>query len=681
MLYDGNISFAGGQNGGILADRIQADQYAAGVNVSTRNGALSPRLRFVQVPLRFRTNAEHVKYWPLFRQGKFQCACYYRSSSGSFHIVVISGLIFAVDPLTGKIQHVPIDIPSGQDQTKVDTMHPRMRRINFAIAGRFLVLFDWSQQRPIIMDGLKARRSASQSVFRTIDHVTTELIVPEVPPSRLGTFVQNRLFIGNDAHEFGAGDPVGGLNADAPITFEESLAPSSQYNGQFFSLGTTNVNNPITYMGYLQTADTSTGYGPLVVATDNSLYTFAANQPRSEWENGQFGSLSLYNGGVAGPRAAVNVNSDLLFVSGDGQIRSLNMGRADQAKWANSPMSREVSNWIVANDPSLVRYSVAASFGNMVFFTVNPFLTKAVLSDGTQCFDVAFRGMVVMELDNVSGLGQNARPAWAGLWQGICPMEICNGIYDGSHMLHVWSKDPGSVNNLYNVTNESDYDVFEEARKPVVSRLYTRLFDFDARFKNKRNAGADIKLTNIEGANRVDLRYRGSINGNFAKWREFFFGVKTNCEGREADELPSNHLPGSIRELHFGSPSEAICDAVTNEQGDFMRTAQLRLTISGANWMIEDLRLTVEDADDSSGGRISERLCPTGDALVYADNKPPCPVECEPTEDDFFTGANDWMLHSVPTRDPILCDPRKPCEPCTPPQAICKTPCDPCLTN
>ena len=98
MLYDGNISFAGGQNGGILADRIGADQFAAGVNVTTRDGALSPRPRFVQIPLRFRTQREQEKYGLLFKGGKFQCACFYRSSSGSFHIVVISGLIFAVDP-------------------------------------------------------------------------------------------------------------------------------------------------------------------------------------------------------------------------------------------------------------------------------------------------------------------------------------------------------------------------------------------------------------------------------------------------------------------------------------------------------------------------------------------------------------------------------------------------------
>lgn len=681
MLYDGNISFAGGQSGGILADRIQADQYAAGVNVSTRNGALSPRPRFVHVPLRFRDAGEHAKYYNLFRQGKFQCACYYRSSSGSFHIVVISGLIFAVDPLTGKVQHIPIDIPSGEDQTKVDTMHPRLRRVNFAIAGRFLVLFDWSQQRPVILDGLKARRSRNQIVTRVVSNVSTDLVIPEVPPSRLGTFVQNRLFIGNEAHEFGAGDPVGGLNADAPITFEESMAPSSQYNGQFFSLGTTNVNNPITYMGFLQTADTSTGYGPLVVATDNSVYTFAANQPRSTWETGQFGALSLYNAGIAGPRAGVNVNSDLLFISGDGQIRSLNMGRADQAKWANAPMSREVSNWIVASDPSLLTYAVAASFGNMVLFTVNPFTTTALQANGVRSFDVAFRGLVVMELDNVSGMGQSARPAWAGLWQGICPMELCTGIYNGAHMLHAWSKDAGSVNNLYRITDESDYDVFEGVNKPVVSRFYSRMFDFQARFKTKQGSGIDVKLTNLEGAARVDLRYRGSMSGRFAKWREFEFGVKTNCEGRASDELPSNHAPGSIRELHFGTPYESLCDCITNERSEYFRSAQLRMTIKAANWMLEDLRLTVEDADDTNGGRISEGFCNPGDPLEFADCTKPCPVECRPAEDDFFTGDDDWFLHSVPTREVNECDPRKPCEPCQPPEVICKTPCDPCLTN
>lgn len=681
MLYDGNISFAGGQSGGILADRIGADQFAAGVNVTTQNGALSPRHRFVQVPLQFRTRAEHDKYWSVFKRGKFQCACFYRSSSGAFHIVVVSGLIFAVDPITGKIQNVPIQIPAGQDQSKVDTMHPRLRRINFATAGRFLVLFDWAQQRPVIMDGLKARRASKQSVFRTTNNVTTELIVPEIPPSRLGAFVQNRLFIGNEAHEFGAGDPVGGLNADAPITFEESLAPSAQYNGQFFSLGATNVNNPITYMGYLQVADTSTGYGPLVVATDNSLYTFAANQPRANWEAGQFGSLSLYNAGIAGARAAVNVNSDLLFMSGDGNIRSLNMSRSDQAKWANAPISREVSNWIVAHDPSLLRYSVAASHGNKVFFTVNPFLAKAVLPNGVECYDVAFRGMVVLELDNISGMGQGGRPAWAGLWQGVCPMELCTGVYDGDSLLHLWSKDAGYVNNLYLVTSESDYDIFEGVRKPVVSRFYSRLYDFNARFKNKRSAGADLSITSIEGSQRIDLQYRPATNGKFAKWREFVFGVKTNCEGRLSSEAPTNFAPGSIQELHFGSPEQSICDCITGSQGEFGRAVQLRLTVAGARWTIESLRLSVEDADDTSGGRISDGMCNAGEPVKLAECKPSCALPCDPTEDDYFSGNDDWHLHSVPHRSVEHCDSDRPCKPCHPPQVICKTPCDPCPTN
>lgn len=678
-MFDGNVSFAGGQNGGVLADRIAADQYASGVNVTTMNGAISPRPRFIHIPLKFLSRSEHEKYWPSLRGGKFQCACFYRSDAGSHIITVINGRIFAVDPISGVVQHIGLPQISLPDRRKMDDkLHPRAKRINFAKAGRFLVLFDYPQ-RPVIMDGLIARRASSQEIIRTVGGVPTVMQVPEVPESRAGCFVQNRLFVANDAHEFGAGDPVGGINADAPVTFEESLSPAGAYNGQFFSLGTTNINNPITYMGYLQMADTSTGYGPLVVATDEALYTFAANRPRAEWEFiEQFGALSLYSAGVVGQRAAVNVNSDLLFMSGDGQIRSLHMGRDEQTRWSAAPISREVANWMKCHDHSLLKFSVAASHKNRVFFTVNPFTETSRMEDGTMINDIAFHGMVVLELDNVSGLGQQARPAWAGMWQGIKPMEICQGFYDGMNLLHIWSKDPGGINNLYLMSDnpDADADVFEGVRKPVVSRLYSRLYDFNARFVTKALSGLDIKMSNITGRFSVLAEHRSSSNEPFAKWAELNAGVDINCETPPDQKNcipPFDTAPVTLKELHFGTPEAAQCNPLTNESGDSARVAQIRLTISGPTWSLEDIRLSADESDNR--GRKSVEFCNSPEKVVLKKSSPPCPDAGAGK----FASNDDWSIHSVAERLAVT----QPCQPCTetcpPPQP--ETLCEPCQTT
>lgn len=656
MYYDGNISFAGGQSSGLLADRIAADQFAKGINVTTKNGALSPRLRMVQVPLRFRDRSLHEKYWLSLRRGKFQCAVHYRSDAGVHQIVVINGIIFAVNPISGIVDEVKIKHEDADADDPPDRINPLAKRVNFAKAGRFLVLFDWPR-KPVILDGLEARRASFQSIFRVENNVTTEFIIPEVPPSRIGVFVQNRLFVANGGHEFGAGDPVGGINRDAPITFEESLVSGSPYNGQFFSLGTTNINNPITYMGYLQSADTSTGYGPLVVATDEAVYTFRANEPREQWEAEQFGSLSLYNAGIVGPRACVNVNSDMLFMSADGQIRSLHMGRDEQTRWGNTPISREVSDWLVAHDSRLLGYAVAESFDNRVFFTANPFRCKALMEDGkTECLDCAFHGLVVLELDNMSGMLAVEKPAWAGLWQGIFPMDISQGDWNGERMLHVWSKDPGGINNLYWLTDQVEYDVFEGNRKPVVSRVYTKLYDFDARFRNKKLRGLDMKVSDIRGDFAVLAEYRGSIQSEFAKWRLAGKAIATNCEGLPKGSSPSDLAAGFFRELHLGSPEETLCEPLTGELSNSCRSVQARLSIRGAGWMIEDIRITADESENE--GRISHDVCKSTASEAspgdYVTAEKPCSSAFGIEADD------DWNIHIVPIRQ---ADP-EPCEPC-----------------
>lgn len=673
VKFDGNISFAGGQSSGLLADRIGKDQYAAGVNITTRNGGISPRPRFVQIPLRFESAADKSAYYLSLRGGKFQCSCYYRSDSGEHIIVAINGRIFAIDPLRGIVQHVPLPKRVANNGREYeDTLHPRLKRVNFATAGRFLVLFDYASARPVIMDGLTARRASSETIYRKNQSGGyDELTIPEVPSSVIGTFVQNRLFVANALHEFGAGDPVGGINANAPVTFEESLSPGSPYNGQFFSLGTTNANNPITYMGYLQQADTSTGYGPLVVATDDSVYTFLANQPRANWEASQFGALSLFNAGIAGPRAAVNVNSDMMFMSADGQIRSLHMGRDEQTRWSSAPISREIANWLPQPDGSnLLRYTAAGVGGNRVFFSAKPFLCKGYDEDNAPFYDIAFHGMVVLELDNVSGIGYPAKPAWAGMWQGIRPMEFVEGSYAGQQMMHVWSKDPGGINNLYAFSDSSPHDVFEGRTSKVVSRIRTRLYDWDARFAFKHFKGFDIKVSDVTGAFTADAKYRPASAGPMAAWQRMCAGVKTNCEGFSRGDSPQSVEPVTLQELHFGSPKAALSNPVTKEQSDGARSCQVQLTIEGSTWMLEDIRITADDSDD--GGRITNGLTKCPPNLASSPR-----TDCNPG-DDPLDNPDDWGLTSVATRA-ARPQPCKECDPCPPAQP--STLCDPCLTN
>lgn len=619
---DGNLSFAGGQNDGLSPDRIAGDQYQRGINVTTRDGTLSPRPGFVHQELTVTTKGkvEGRSYSRIFNTGKFQAAASYDTDDGQFIIAVISGIIFRIDPRTLEVTVIPL----GDDG---DRMNQYKRRINWSYAGRFLDFFDYPNL-VTILDKSEARRADPDR------ESLVGVALPETPVSAIGTYVQNRLWVASAVHEFTASDPIGGINSDAPNTFEEVLAPGGSYLGQVFSLGSQSANQFITAMGFLQVADTSTGIGPLFVATKNSVYLYQANLPRSEWEQTAFGRLVLYNAGIAGARSFTNQNSDLIFLSGDNQIRSLLMGTSQQQRWENAPLSREIDPWLKEfENKDLIQVGVAASHGNRIFFSVAPYRTTAISLDGQPIFDYAHGGLVVLELDNVSGLGKVASPAWSGLWTGISPMEMV--VADEG--LFIFSKDDGGINRLYLMDENITYDVFKGEKVDIVSRIYTREYDFGSSFQDKETGNISYSMSDIEGDLTFVSEYRPGHMDTWSLWRCFHHSAETEiCDASEECGVSECSLPilssHSFREMDFGDPVEKSCDRLTNEQSDVMRKVQLRLTIKGRNWSLRDIHLRF--------------------ALQPHVNRP-ATQKCEDIQQKKICDdveANDWEIHRTATK-------------------------------
>lgn len=629
--FDGNSSFAGGQDSGRLPESIRQDQFARGINVTTRLGALSPRLRYIETPLEWVDPAHKKKYYQSFRGGKFQGAFVYNSTVGDHIIAIKGGVIFQIDPLTQLVS--VLELPDRADGVP-DRLNEYRRRVSGTIAGRFLVLFDLPQNA-VIIDGGKARRSNSDRIdarYSTDNGTATAYVaVPELPPARIGTFVQSRLWVGSLVHEFGAGDPVGGINADAPITFEESLVQGSPYNGQFFSLGGSNTSNPISYMGSLQQNDTSTGYGPLLVATRDHIYTYAANLPRADWaplgDAGQFGSLALSNAGIIGPKAAVNVNNDLLFMSGDMGIRSLSTGRDEQRRWGNSPISNEVSNWLLSGEPDVAEMTCAAVFGGRAFFTASPYRTIARDSHGKLVPDYAFRGFVVLELQNASSMFQTVQPAWAGIWTGACPTEIVAGTFGGQSRCYFFAKEPTGMNLLYQMSDAVDCDWYRGAFRQVKSRIYSRGMFFESPLTDKQEVAMDLALSDMSGGVSLVVDRRPGHLPNFALWKKWAMNARVRaCKGP-----PISGTKISVRQLDLGTPEDTPCDPVSGDKTSVFRHLQVRLSISGDTWRINNFRLRAKTMDDAGN---------SNQATSCKDSEEPQTVLAQPSENDLLLSSH-----------------------------------------
>jgi len=191
LLNDYMLDFSGGQNAALDPDNIPENTYAAGVNTSTQTGTLRPRWGFEELKLDFSNETSFIRRLTgieisaekVFKEGRFQALIPY-SIGADYHIIaIISGYLFLIHQDTKVVEVL----------NKTDPININAARINWSNAGRYLVIFDYPSF-PLIVEGVSTRRADPAK--------------NEVPVSVIGTYNQNRLFIGNAGNEFTAGDPL-----------------------------------------------------------------------------------------------------------------------------------------------------------------------------------------------------------------------------------------------------------------------------------------------------------------------------------------------------------------------------------------------------------------------------------------------------------------------------------------
>lgn len=576
MGQDGNQSFLMGQNASKDPDLIDPAQYASGINVNIQQGFLSPRWGYVRAPLTFPSGTlltprnTYRTYEDIFRSGRFQAMIPYVVGNTFYQIFVISGVIFMMNQKTYEMSVIPIS-----DGSFLNYGAPR---INWANAGKYVVIFDYPA-RPVILEEFTARRSVSTNF--------------EVPISVLGTYNQNRLFIANAGNEYTGGDPSGSLaTPDAPITFEEVLLSGSPYFGQIFKLPTAYNNGQITAMTFLQSADSSTGIGPMLIGTEQEVWAAGTNNPRSTWDNSQFASNLVFNAGISGPRAVVQANSDCFFMSPDAEIRPLSMSRQEQQRWSKVPISREVQNWLTINDKNLAKYASLGYFKNKIFATVNPLRVPAVDLVGNNIIDVCHVGMVVLELDSISTLSGEYPPAWAGIWTGIRPMDM----NQNNSRMFVIAKDDSTVNHVYEVDPSINHDVIDGKVRRVRSRVYTREYNFGNAYLQKEINNIVFNIEDVKGEFELNVQFKPSHAEKYLEWRTFSHRAPwRSCEMPRGCEY--HGLAGhNFRELYLGSPIAGdACNEVTKDNYSLFKKLQLKLDITGINWKIKDFVLLATD--------------------------------------------------------------------------------------
>lgn len=591
-IEDGTVDFSGGQDAYHWPDRIAENCYANSVNIKTDKGILRPRDAFVRQEITFSDQTvkddknRNFTIDKVFRTGHFQAFIPYYISPEYQFVVIIEGYLFKYNSFNRTVSLI----------TDEFTLNPLTDRVNWSLAGRYIVLFDFPNY-PLIIDRDHVFRANPQNTINGV-------LQPQVPISTIGAFNQNRLFVGNAGNEFLAGDPVGNpLTPEAPITFTEVLSNVATYPGQSFSLGTNLNTQPITAMGFLQSVDQGTGLGPLFVATENSMYYYRTDLPRAQWAafnagnsaTTPFGSLLLFNAGVVGPRAVVNVNSDLIFLSGEGKVHALSTARNDAKTWGNVPISREVENWLKFWDPSLRKYAFLQYFNNRIYVSANPYRVRTFTINNVPVNDYVHGGMVTLNINTIASLHSEATPVWDGLWTGMRPMDMALT----NNRAFIIGKDVNNENHIWEVIPNQTYDVVNNKALNIDSQVETREYFASSRFTNKYEQSITMPVQNVEGDLKVFIYRRPSHAVTFKLWKAWeYYAPFSQCNGVE---FPNGLAAHRFRELIFGAPDpQQDCEPGNGITYSPFRKLQLRINISARSWQIEELKVrsTANPSDD-----------------------------------------------------------------------------------
>lgn len=252
--------------------------------------------------------------------------------------------------------------------------------------------------------------------------------LPEIPISTIGVYGMGRNWVClPDGKSFVGCDIVGSSSGTlTPYRFTDSVLRVAQ-NQQLAGGGTFSVpgaGTKIKAMQFVAALDASLGQGALQVLTDLNIFSCNATTDIQQWSTMTSPILteSLIGSGAVSQHSVTQENSDLIFRSSDGGIRSMLLARLDFNKWGNTPISREVVRSISGDDGSLLPFCSSLTFNNRLMMLCKP--TQRTRG-------VTHSAMVSLNFDSVSSMQGKQPSVWESEWQIPNALRLVGGFFSG----------------------------------------------------------------------------------------------------------------------------------------------------------------------------------------------------------------------------------------------------------
>lgn len=436
---------------------------------------------------------------------------------------------------------------------------------------------------PLFWDGVTLRKSKG---------ITDSAVAPgtpgvnELPPGGPMDFYMGRLWYAVGMN-FQAGDITGGASGTSAYSFRDAILDVTEnplvLGGDGFS--TPANEGLITALAHNANQDAAMGQGTLFAFTSRGAHGLTVPVTRDDWINASSQNqpklvpvqLAM---GTNSDRSVTAVNGDLFYQDPLANIRTMLTAVRYFNQWGNLPISSNIERLTRFSDKSLLEFGSGIYFNNLMLQTALPVQTPQ------GCIHQA---LSVLDFESISSFGENMKPTWNGMYEGLDIMQLFSGVFSGKERAFavVLSRKDFSL-QLWELTKD---DRFDSGDNRIQMTVEFPSFTWGNEFQLKQQIGAELWIDRLYGEVVFLLEYRPDGESCWQKWHEWkVCAPRNSCENTSPNPCtglsqvmcyPLVQFGESYRQtLTLPSPPNA-CSSTSGRPAFINYQCQPRLTVRG----------------------------------------------------------------------------------------------------
>jgi hypothetical protein len=432
-----------------------------------------------------------------------------------------------------------------------------------------LVIQD-GQSNAILYNGSTARRAG----------------IDEVPRGTSMAYGNGRLWVAINKNELVAGD-IRTRQAESELQFTETNYLSGG--------GSLYMPRGITALAFIPITGAA-DFGTLMCFSRDSVESIRADVTnRDMWPNMVgFVTNVFRNIGCSGDWSPTEVNQDLYWRDGRGDIRSLANAISTNNTPGSSPISREVQRLVDFDSEQLLPWVSAIYFDNRLLMTSSPYLNVSA--------GVSFKDLVALDFSPISTMQMKAPPAYDGQWSGPPGIaQLVTGEFDGQNRAFAITSGEDGINRLWEILTRGKEDAYLSCGSgtigsPVQSLIEYPSIGFGLPKNRKRLERCDVWLSGIDGELEMTAYWRADATQKWSEWDQKEVCAKTTDAAVNTPHTWKNLLPEQRPQIKtFTIP--AGLDGVTDYALAVGFEFQIRLVFTG-KYQVERMMIYATDLTD-----------------------------------------------------------------------------------